>query len=66
MVGGFPGFIFQFKEEGAANFEISAFTIFQDIYVIIVFEIFFAVLIGIIIDNFSILRSEEDERRHYL
>lgn len=59
VVGGFPGYIFQYKNNGESSFSISAFAVFEDIYVIVIFQIFFAVLSGIIIDNFSIIRAEE-------
>lgn len=66
MVGGFPGYLFQYKQADKSNFSIDLFSIFEDLYVIIIFQIFFAVLCGIIIDNFSILRSEEELKKSNL
>ncbi len=58
VVGGFAGYLFQYKNPSMTNFSVGAFEMFEDLYVIVVFQIFFAVLAGIIIDNFSIIRSE--------
>lgn len=65
-MGGFPGYIFQYKQQGKSDFSLNIFAIFEDIYVVITYQIFFAVLGGIIIDNFSIIRAEEEQKQDNL
>lgn len=63
-VGGFVGYLF---EKGGSQIQpINFFEVFQDIYVVLIFQIFFALILAIIIDTFSTIRSEQSTRQEYL
>lgn len=60
-VGGFVGYLF--IKSGDAIQPVNFFEIFQDIYVVLVFQIFFALILAIIIDTFSLIRNEIKVRK---
>lgn len=63
-VGGFVGYLF--LKNGSQITSVDFFEIFQDVYVVLVFQIFFALILAIIIDTFSLIRHEQTERKDYL
>ena len=58
-VGGFVGFLFDLNSSVSY---VNFFDIFQDIYVVLVFQIFFSLILAIIIDAFSLIRTEQTVR----
>ena len=63
-VGGFVGYLF--VKNGNQIQSVNFFQIFQDMYVVLIFQIFFALILAIIIDTFSLIRSEQSIRKQYL
>lgn len=63
-VGGFVGFLF--LRSGAKVPSVDFFEVFQDVYVVLIYQIFFALILAIIIDTFSLIRNEQTVRRDYL
>lgn len=63
-VGGFVGYLF--VKNGSQIQPVNFFQIFQDIYVVLIFQIFFGLILAIIIDTFSLIRTEQTARKDYL
>lgn len=60
-VGGFVGYLFQESNDKINS--VDFFEIFQDIYVVLIYQIFFALILAIIVDTFSLIRNEQSVRK---
>ena len=63
-VGGFVGYLFLLGKGEIPK--VDFFEVFQDVYVVLIYQIFFALILAIIIDTFSLIRNEQTDREEYL
>ena len=54
-VGGFVGYLFLLGKGQIPT--VHFFEVFQDVYVVLIYQIFFALILAIIIDTFSLIRN---------
>lgn len=55
------GYLFQESNDKINS--VDFFEIFQDIYVVLIYQIFFALILAIIVDTFSLIRNEQSVRK---
>jgi hypothetical protein len=66
VVGGFPGYIYQQQAILGIPPKLNIYSFFGDIYLIIAYQIFSAVIIVIIVDSYSKLSRRKSQRKESL
>lgn len=68
LAGGFVGYLYLKNEQipNPKNNPPSFFDLFADVYVIMIYQIFFSVILVLVVDSFSMIRSENFLRQENL